>query len=174
MFTLHSPLPALETLARRGVYREHVERHRELQHVTLGCHNDMVMLATDAATGGAVAVLVATGKPGQRVEFPRHRHSKGEWSACLEGHYGEYLVAGADVTREISFETATTLAQFQREHPGLVELRPAADGKVPVLLGPGAVWSMGEDSVHQPFGYVGPSGLLLAQIRWPGPNEVLA
>ena len=171
MFTIHEPVESLDALARRQVYGEFVKQHQSLHTVSVGCHNDMIMLAEDPASGAAVAVLLATGTPGERVIFPKHLHTKGERTICLDGEYGEYLLPGENP--DDLFEGSTTLAQFQAAHPGVVELLPAEpDGRIPVKLYLGAHWSMGNQTEHKPFGWVGPRGILLGQIYWGGPNEV--
>ena len=115
MFQMLTPLPQLEIDARKRVYSEFVERHKELEHVTIGCHNDMIMLATDGETQAAVAVLLAQGQPGDRATFPRHLHTKGEVTICLDGCYGEYLEPGENP--DDLFAGDQTLAEFQALYP---------------------------------------------------------
>jgi hypothetical protein len=169
VFTIHPPVERLDALARQRVYGEYIKQ--PLRAVAVGCHNDMIMLAEDPQSGAAVAVLLAKGEPGTRIVFPRHLHLKGERTICLDGEYGEYLLPGENP--DDLFEGGMTLAAFQRAFPGVVQLLPPeADGKVPVKLGLGAHWSMGDNTEHKPFGWAGPRGLLMGQIYWGGPNEV--
>src|SRR6185369_1319915 len=120
MFQILEPVPAMDARARRTIYREYLKLHGELTRVQVGCHNDMVMLEKDPKTEEAVAVLVATGTPAEKVDFPRHLHTKGEQTICLEGIYGEYLEAGENP--DDLFEGSLTLAKFQEDHPGVVEV----------------------------------------------------
>lgn len=161
----------MDARARRTVYREYTNLHSELVRVSVGCHSDMVMLEKDPNTEEAVAILKATGTPGEKVIFPRHLHTKGERTICLEGIYGEYLNVGENP--DDMFEGSLTLAQFQKEYPGVVEVMDAEGDKVPVHLRPGAQWVMGNQTEHKPFGYTSDDGILLGQIYWGGPNEVL-
>lgn len=171
MFQILEPVPAMDARARRTIYREYVKLHGELTRVQVGCHNDMVMLEKDPNTEEAVAILMATGAPGEEVVFPRHLHTKGEQTICLEGIYGEYLEVGENP--DDLFEGSLTLAKFQEDHPGVVEVLDRDGDKIPVHLGPGAVWVMGDNTKHKPFGFISDGGMLLAQIHWGGPNEIL-
>ncbi len=171
MFQILKPLPAIDARARRTVYREYTNLHSELVRVTVGCHNDMVMLEQDPETEEAVAILKATGTPREKVVFPRHLHTKGERTICLEGTYGEYLDVGENP--DDMFEGSLTLATFQEEYPGIVEVLDPAGDKIPVHLQPGARWFMGDDTKHKPFGYLSDDGMLLGQVHWGGPNKVL-
>jgi len=171
MFQILEPVPAMDARARQTIYREYVKLHGELTRVQVGCHNDMVMLEKDPNTEEAVAILMATGAPGERVSFPRHLHTKGEHTICLEGIYGEYLEVGENP--DDLFEGSLTLAKFQEDHPGVVEVLAREGDKIPVHLRPGAVWVMGDNTNHKPFGFISDGGMLLAQIHWGGPNEIL-
>jgi hypothetical protein len=171
MFRILDPLPAIDARARRTIYREYVELHSELERVTVGCHNDMVMLEKDPNTQEAVAILKATGSPGEMVAFPRHLHTRGEETICLEGVYGEYLNAGENP--DDLFEGSLTLAEFQEKHPGIVEVLDREEDRIPVHLSPGAIWIMGDDTSHKPYGFISGDGMLLAQIHWGGPNKIL-
>lgn len=171
MFQILEPVPAMDARARQTIYREYVKLHGELARVQVGCHNDMVMLEKDPNTEEAVAILMATGAPGEKVVFPRHLHTKGEQTTCLEGIYGEYLEVGENP--DDLFEESLTLAKFQEDHPGVVEVLDRNGDKIPVHLGPGAVWVMGDNTKHKPFGFISDGGMLLAQIHWGGPNEIL-
>lgn len=171
MFQILQPVPAMDVRARRTVYREYVKLHGELTRVQVGCHNDMVMLEKDPNTEEAVAILMATGAPGDRVVFPLHLHTKGEQTVCLEGTYGEYLEASENP--DDLFEGSLTLAKFQEDHPGVVEILDRDGDKIPVHLGPGAVWAIGNNTKHKPFGFIGDDGMLLAQIHWGGPTKIL-
>lgn len=171
MFQILEPVPAIDARARRTIYREYVKSHSELTRIQVGCHNDMVMLEKDPNTEEAVAILMATGAPGDKVEFPLHLHTKGEQTVCLEGIYGEHLEAGENP--DDMFAGSLTLAEFQVEHPGVVEVLPPEGDRIPVYLRPGAVWVMGDNTQHKPFGVIGDDGMLLAQIHWGGPNEIL-
>lgn len=171
MFKILEPLSALQVKTRREHYLEYIEVHTRLNRISVGCHNEMIILEADQQTQEAEAVLRATAPPGERITFPKHFHSKGEETVCLEGFYGEYLEPGESA--DDLFEGAVTLKQFQSAHPGVVEVLGAqADGRVPVKLGPGARWSMGDASEHKPFGFASDGGLLLGQIHWGGPNEI--
>src|SRR4030095_14421111 len=171
MFQILEPVPAIDARARRTIYREYAKTHSDLTRVQIGCHNDMVMLEKDPKTEEAVAILMATGAPGEKVIFPEHLHTKGEQTICLEGIYGEYLEAGENP--DDLFEESQTLTKFQEKHPGVVEVLEREGDKIPVHLGPGAVWVMGDNTKHKPFGFIGSDGMLLAQIHWGGPNEIL-
>jgi hypothetical protein len=171
MFHVQVPVAPLDVGARARVYREYVQRHiDELTDVNLGPHNDMILLAVDAASHAKAAVLVATGEQGAVVQFPLHLHGAGEIQVCLEGHYGELLPLDQPV--DDIFEWGTTLAEFQAQYPDVVTLgEKTAEGQM-IVLGPGACWNFVAGSQHAPCGWIGPSGYLLAQIYWPGPNEV--
>jgi len=171
MFQILEPVPEMDARARQTIYREYVKNHSELTRVQVGCHNDMVMLEKDPTTAEAVAILMATGAPGDEVVFPLHLHTKGEQTICLEGIYGEYL--NADENPDDLFEGSLTLAKFQEDHPGVVKVLDRDGDKIPVHLGPGAVWVMGDNTQHKPFGFMSDGGMLLAQIHWGGPNEIL-
>lgn len=171
MFQILEPVPAMDARARQTIYREYLKLHSELARVQVGCHNDMVMLEKDPNTEEAVAILMATGIPGEKVDFPRHLHTKGEQTICLEGIYGECLEVGENP--DDLFEGILTLAKFQEDHPGVVEVLEQDGDKIPVHLGPGAVWVMGNNTKHKPFGFISDGGMLLAQIHWGGPNEIL-
>jgi len=114
---------------------------------------------------------MATGAPGDPVIFPLHLHTKGEETVCLEGTYGEYLDAGENP--DDLFEGSLTLAEFQQKHPGVVTLLEPEGDRIPVHLGPGAVWAIGDNTQHKPFGVIGDGGMLMAQIHWGGPNKIL-
>jgi hypothetical protein len=171
MFRILDPVPEMDVRARRTVYGEYVKQHSELARVQVGCHNDMVMLEKDPKTEEAVAVLMATGAPGDPVIFPLHLHTKGEQTVCLEGTYGEYLDVGENP--DDLFEGSLTLAEFQQQHPGVVTLLEPDGDRIPVHLGPGAVWAIGDNTQHKPFGVIGDGGMLMAQIHWGGPNKIL-
>lgn len=171
MFKILDPLPKIDARARRTVYREYLKTHGELQHVSIGCHNEMIMLESDPDTEEAVAILKAVGSPSGRVVFPRHLHTKGETTICLNGIYGEYLTVNENP--DDMFEGSRTLDEFRRLHPGIVQILAPEDNKVPVLLHAGARWMMGDNTEHRPFGFIGEDGLLLGQIHWGGPNKLL-
>lgn len=170
MFQIHKPIHVLDAHARRKVYSEFVRAHDDLTSVSVGCHNDMIMLEVVPGTEEAVAVLLAKGRPGDYVVFPQHRHSKGEATICLDGHYGESLAVGENL--DDLFEGDMTLARFQSLYPGVVEVLPERDGRIPIKLGIGACWSLGDDTEHKPFGWIGENGVLLGQIYWGGPNQI--
>lgn len=172
MFHLQTPIASTEVRARLRAYSELLERHRQLQDIRLGPHNDMIILEEDPATGAQSALLVATGAPGQRVEFPLHRHGAGEIQVCLAGVYGEWLPDDQCVDDLLPW--GETLASFAARHPGVVTLGERGPGGQLVRLAPGAGWNFVAGSQHAPCGWIGEDGLLLAQIFWPGPNQVLA
>jgi hypothetical protein len=171
MFHIQVPVAPLEVRARFQVYREFVERHNTLQDIKLGPHNDMIILADDPVSGAQSAVLVAQGKPGDLVKFPLHRHGMGEIQVCLEGIYGELLPL--DQCQDDIFPWGETLVSFNVRYPGVIELGPSSAVGLSIKMHPGAAWNFVAASQHAPTGWIGPSGLLLAQIFWPGPNQVL-
>ncbi|MDX6612252.1 MAG: hypothetical protein QOD75_1438 [Blastocatellia bacterium] len=170
MFRIFSPIHQIEVAARRRVYKEFIDNHKELTAISVGCHNDMIILEKNQETEESVAILLATGAPGERVVFPKHKHTKGEATVCLEGHYGEYLAA--DENADDLFEEGMTLGGFMQQYPGVVELGQPEGDKTPVKLGPGARWSMGNDTEHKPFGWTSENNLLLAEIYWGGHNDI--
>ena len=170
MFHVQLPVAPLDIRGRASVYLEYVKRHGDLTDINLGPHNDMFLLTVDSTTLAKSAVLVAKGKPGALVQFPRHFHTAGEIQVCLEGKYGELLPPEQAV--DDIFEWGTTLASFQSQFPGVVTLgEKTAEGQM-IVLGPGAGWNFVANTQHAPCGWIGPNGYLLAQIFWPGPNEV--
>ena len=171
MFHLQVPVAPLDAQARARVYLEFVQAHlAALKDVNVGPHNDMILLAVDEGSQATAAVLVATGNPGDRVQFPLHLHCAGEIQVCLEGQYGELLPP--DQAVDDIFEWGTTLASFQAQYPGLLTLGEKSAAGQMLVLGPGAGWNFVANTQHAPYGWIGPSGYLLAQIYWPGPNQV--
>ncbi len=170
MFRISTPLHQIEVDAHKKVFKEFIDNHRDLTSISVGCHNNMILLTKNDATEEAVAILLATGSPGERVVFPKHKHLKGESTICLEGHYGEHLEAGENAND--LFEAGMTLEGFQQQYPGVVELAGAEGTRTPVKLGPGAKWSMGDNTEHKPFGWISENGILLAEIYWGGHNDI--
>lgn len=171
MFHVQVPVAPLDLKARASVYLEYVKAHQgELADVNVSPHNDMIMLATDAASMAKSALLVATGAPGSLVQFPLHLHCAGEIQVCLLGRYGELLAP--DQAVDDIFPWGQTLASFQARYPGVVTLgEKTAQGQM-IVLGPGAGWNFVAGTQHAPCGWIGPEGYLVAQIYWPGPNEL--
>ncbi|MFM0336855.1 hypothetical protein [Paraburkholderia fungorum] len=171
MFHIQTPVAQLDVQGRAAIYREYVANHRaDLQDVVLGPHNDMIILSVDKATLAKSAVLFAVGSPGDLVQFPLHLHTKGEIQICLDGTYGELLAPDQNIDDLLPW--GQTFDSFQTQHPGVVSLgQTTAPGQM-LLLAPGAGWNFVSGSQHAPCGWIGQSGYLLAQIYWPGPNEV--
>jgi hypothetical protein len=114
---------------------------------------------------------VARGNPGDLVKFPLHRHGKGEIQVCLEGTYGELLPPNQRVDDILPW--GETLESFQDRYPGVITLGENTSAGQMIKVGPGAGWNFVPTSQHAPVGWIGKNGLLLAQIYWPGPNEIL-
>ena len=171
---VHTPIPLSEAKARRAVYHSYLKHNPGLRDIDIGAHNEMIILeprdtADDEPLGEAVALLKAEGQPDEKVIFPRHSHSGGEKTICLEGTYLETLSDPEDLI----FDHGMSLAAYQKAYPGSINTRMLANGALEVEFNPGATWSMGGLSEHKPGGRIGDNGFLLAQIYWGGANQIL-
>jgi hypothetical protein len=88
----------------------------------------------------------------------------------LEGKYGEYLPPNQCI--DDIFPWGQTYESFQDQYPGVITFKDAPDGQL-ITMTAGAGWNFVSGSEHAPVGWIGERGLLMAQIFWPGPNEIL-